>query len=84
MDIFFCFFFQTHHLLPLPLPLGRMFHWPVIFIVALQNETVGSSRACMEAKINTAISEQDLSALHFFSGVMEEQLHLSGEFYCET
>lgn len=38
----------------------------------------------MEAKINTAISEQDLSGLHFFSEVTEEQLHLSGEFNCET
>lgn len=34
----------------------------------------------MEAKINTAISEQDLSGFHFFSGVTEEQLHLRGEF----
>lgn len=39
----------------------------------------GSSRACMEAKINTAISEQDLSGVQFFSEVTEEQLHLSGE-----
>lgn len=44
----------------------------------------GSSRACAEAKINTAISEQDLSGVHFFSEVTEEQLHLSGEFNCET
>lgn len=44
----------------------------------------GSSWTCMEAKINTAISEQDLSGVHFFSEVTEEQLHLSGEFNCET
>ena len=44
----------------------------------------GSSRACMEAKINTAISEQDLSGVHSFSEVTEEQLHLSGEFNWET
>lgn len=79
----FYFFFPQNHP-SYPPPLGRMFHWPVIFIVALQNETVGSSRACMEAKINTAISDQDLSGLHLFSGVTEEQLHLSGEFNCET
>lgn len=35
-------------------------------------------------KINTAILEQDLSGVHFFSEVTEEQLHLSGEFNCET
>lgn len=35
-------------------------------------------------KINTAISEQDLSGAHFFSEVTEEQLHLSGKFNCET
>lgn len=29
---------------PPPPPSGGMFHWPVIFIVAVQNETVGSSR----------------------------------------
>lgn len=29
---------------PAPPPSGGMFHWPVIFIVAVQNETVGSSR----------------------------------------
>lgn len=34
-------FFQNHP--SYNLPLGRMFHWPVIFIVVLQNETVGSS-----------------------------------------
>lgn len=28
---------------PPPPPSGGMFHWPVIFIVAVQNETVGSS-----------------------------------------
>lgn len=44
----------------------------------------GSSRACIEAKINTAISEQDLSGVRFFSEVTEEQLHLSGEFNCEA
>lgn len=44
----------------------------------------GSSRACIEAKINTAISEQDLSGVRFLSEVTEEQLHLSGEFNCEA
>lgn len=29
---------------PAPPASGGMFHWPVIFIVAVQNETVGSSR----------------------------------------
>lgn len=45
--------------------------------------TARSNRACMKAKINTAISEQDLSGVHFSSEVTEEQLHLSGEFNCE-
>lgn len=76
-------YFKTRH----PRPQGGCFIGLLFLLWQCKMKPLapaGSSRACMEAKINTAISEQDLSGVHFFSEVTEEQLHLSGEFNCET
>lgn len=75
--------FQTHH----PRPQGGCFIGLLFLLWQCKMKPLapaGSSRASMEAKINTAISEQDLSGFQFFSEVTEEQLHLSGKFNCET
>lgn len=75
--------FQTHY----PRPQGGCFIGLLFLLWQCKMKPLtpaGSSRASMAAKINTAISEQDLSGVQFFSEVTEEQLHLSGKFNCET
>lgn len=73
---------------PPPQVSGGMFHWPVIFIVAVQNETVGSRRLKQSLyggkNQYSNIRARLIRRFHFFSEVTEEQLHLSGEFNCET
>lgn len=67
-------------------PLRGRFHWPVIFIVALQNETrtvERNSRAQTEENQYSNI-RGTLIGPSLLSGVTEEQLHLSEEFNCET
>lgn len=76
-------FFKTFH--PPPLGWGGLGCFLGLLFLLWQCKmkalvSAASNGACMEAKINTAISKQDLSEARFFSEVTEEQLHLSEEF----